>query len=69
MTGNRTSPGKNAIYIIPENHQEQNLKFDYDVDYGDSFNAAGVLLRILKDDNTLKGYMLSFNNPFAADRK
>lgn len=69
MTGNFSEPGKNAIYIIPEVHQEQILSFDYNIQFGDSFNAAGVLLRILKDDNTLKGYMLSFNNPFAADRK
>ena len=69
MTGNFSDPGKNAIYIIPEVHQEQILSFDYNIQFGDSFNAAGVLLRILKDDNTLKGYMLSFNNPFAADRK
>ena len=69
MTGNFSEPGKNAIYIIPEVHQEQILSFDYNIQFGDSFNAAGVLLRILKDDNTLKGYMLSFNNPFAADQK
>lgn len=69
MTGNFSEPGKNAIYIIPEVHQEQILSFDYNIQFGDSFNAAGVLLRILKDDNTLKGYMLSFNNPSAADRK
>ena len=65
MTGNRTSPGKNAIYIIPENHQEQNLKFDYDVDYGDSFNAAGILLKIREQNGYLEGYLLSFNNPNA----
>ena len=46
MVGNPTNPGKNAIYLIPENHQEQNLTFDYTVDYGDSFNAAGILLKI-----------------------
>ena len=65
MTGNRTNPGKNAIYIIPENHQEQNLKFDYDVDYGDSFNAAGILLKIREQNGYLEGYLLSFNNPNA----
>ena len=63
MTGNRTLPGKNAIYIIPENHQEQNLTFDYSVDYGDSFNAAGILLKIREQDGYLEGYLLSFNNP------
>ena len=48
MTGNFSEPGKNAIYIIPEVHQEQILSFDYNIQFGDSFNAAGVLLRILK---------------------
>ena len=67
MTGNETLPGKNAIYIIPENHQEQNLTFDYVVDYGDSFNAAGVLLKIKEENGMLLGYMLSFNNPGAGD--
>ena len=62
MTGNPSLPGKNAIYIIPESHQEQIFSFDYNIDYGDSFNAAGVLLRVKKDGDTLKGYMISFNN-------
>ena len=65
MTGNQSLPGKNAIYIIPESHQEQTLTFDYDVDYGDSFNAAGILLRIREQDGYLEGYLLSFNNPNA----
>lgn len=72
MEGNHTLPGKNAIYIIPQNHQEQTLQFTYNIDYGDSFIAAGVLLNVKKEvyqDETgvnkarLKGYMLSFNNP------
>lgn len=63
MTGNGSLPGKNAIYLIPESHQEQTLTFDYDVDYGDSFNAAGILLRIREQDGYLEGYLLSFNNP------
>ena len=63
MTGNETLPGKNALYIIPENHQEQNLTFDYEIDYGDSFIAAGILLKINEDNGYLKGYLLTFNNP------
>lgn len=62
MTGNKTLPGKNAVYIIPTNHQEQTLQFDYSVEFGDSFIAAGVLLNVKKENGTLKGYMLSFNN-------
>ena len=77
MTGNEILEGKNAIYIIPESHQEQIFSFDYNVEYGDSFNAveygdsfnaAGVLLRVKKDGDTLKGYMISFNNPNVSDR-
>ena len=64
MVGNRTLPGKNAIWIIPEEvqgTQEQEFQFGYDIDYGDSFNAAGMLLRVQQSGNTLTGYMLSFN--------
>lgn len=62
MVGNYSNPGKNAIWIIPEENQEQEFNFSYNIDYGDSFNAAGMLLRVEKDGNTLRGYMLSFNN-------
>lgn len=62
MEGNRTNPGKNAIWIIPDKDQEQEFSFSYDIDYGDSFNAAGMLLRVQQSGNTLTGYMLSFNN-------
>lgn len=63
MTGNPSLAGKNAIYIIPENHQEQTFTFTYSVTYGDSFIGAGVLLKVKKVGNTLTGYMLSFNKP------
>ena len=62
MTGNGSLPGKNAIYIIPDSHQEQTISFNYSVDYGDSFNAAGLLLRIREQNGYLEGYLLSFNN-------
>ncbi len=62
MTGNETLEGKNAIYIIPENHQQQVFGFHYNVEYGDSFYAAGLLMRVKKDNEYLTGYMLSFNN-------
>lgn len=66
MVGNRTLPGKNAIWIIPEESQEQEFKFSYNIDYGDSFNAAGMLLRVEKNENELTGYMLSFNNKWVS---
>ena len=62
MKGNQTNPGKNAIWIIPEGNQEQEFNFSYNIDYGDSFNGAGMLLRVKQNGNTLEGYMLSFNN-------
>lgn len=65
MVGNSTKPGKNAIYIVPSDNQEQKFTFDYNIDYGDSFNAAGMLLKVSKVGNTLTGYMLSFNKTSA----
>ena len=62
MKGNETNSGKNAIWIIPNENQEQEFTFSYNIDYGDSFNAAGMLLRVQQSGNTLTGYMLSFNN-------
>ena len=41
----------------------KHLHFNYDIDYGDNYNAAGMLLRVQQNGNTLTGYMLSFNNP------
>ena len=63
MQGNPTNAGKNAIWIIPEKDTEQTFTFNYDIDYGDNYNAAGMLLRVQQNGNTLTGYMLSFNNP------
>ena len=61
MRGNPSNPGKNAIWIIPDGNQEQKFKFNYNINFGDSFNAAGMLLRVKQQGNTLTGYMLSFN--------
>lgn len=61
MKGNKKYAGKNAIWIIPEKEQEQEINFDYSVDFGDSFNSAGMLLRVKQTGNTLTGYMLSLN--------
>ena len=62
MIGNEMYPGTNSIYIIPETHQEQIFSFDYNIDFGDSFISAGVLLRVKEEDDRLQGYMLSFNS-------
>lgn len=63
MRGNPSNEGKNAIWIVPEKDTEQTFTFSYDIDYGDNYNAAGMLLRVQESGNTLTGYMLSFNNP------
>ena len=60
MIGNKTKPGKNAMWIMPTKNEEQKFTFGYDIDFGDSFNAAGMLLRVKQSGNNLTGYMLSF---------
>ena len=63
MKGNPSLPGKNCIYILPpKGNQDQKFTFSYNIDYGDSFNAAGMLLNVRRSGNQLQGYMLSFNN-------
>lgn len=63
MNGNSSNPGKNAIWIMPDKqNQDQKFTFSYNIDFGDSFNAAGMLLKVKEENNTLTGYMLSFNN-------
>lgn len=61
MIGNSSLPGKNAIWIIPTQDLDQTFTFDYNIDFGDSFNAAGMLLRVKEEEDKLTGYMLSFN--------
>ena len=62
MIGNWTLPGKNAVWYIPEHGYKFDLNFDYNINYGDSFNCAGLLLKVARNNNTLTGYMLTFNN-------
>ena len=73
MYGNGTNPGKGAAWLDWQ-YDDINiikLSFDYNIDFGDSFTAAGILFDI-SDSNpdnehsgTLTGYMLSFNNKAA----
>lgn len=63
MRGNPRLAGKNAIWILPDRNEEQEFNFDYSINFGDSFTAAGMLLRVQQNSNgSLEGYMLSFNN-------
>lgn len=61
MTGNKSNAGKNAIWIMPTVNQEQKFHFSYNINFGDSFKAAGMLLRVKEVGNTLTGYAVSFN--------
>lgn len=62
MVGNQSLAGKNAIFTIPEVDYQQEFTYSYSINYGDSFNAAGMLLRVKQNTNDIEGYMLSFNN-------
>ena len=46
MQGNPSNAGKQAMWIIPEGNEEQNFNFGYSINFGDSFNAAGMLVRV-----------------------
>ena len=67
LKGNTNLGGKNAIWTIPTDEEEQEFTFDYSIDFGESFELAGMLLRVQKSGNTLKGYMLGFNNEDSDD--
>lgn len=67
MIGNYSNPGKNAIWIIPDADLVQTFTFGYSIEFGDSFNAAGMLLRVQDNGNNLTGYMLSFNNTWTSE--
>ncbi len=63
MQGNTSNAGKQAMWIIPEGNEEQNFNFGYSINFGDSFNAAGMLVRVQQNANGyIEGYMISFNN-------
>ena len=62
LLGNQCLQGKNAIYSIPVSDSKQTFTYDYKLDFGDSFNAAGLLVRVARNEDTLSGYMISINN-------
>ncbi len=64
MYGNGEYPGKGAAWLKWEylNMDIVEMSFKYDIDFGDSFNAAGVIFDLDESDpSKLTGYMLSFN--------
>ena len=62
MYGNRSNAGKNAIWIPEAQKGEQKFTFDYSIDFGDSFNGAGMFVNLKREGNVLYAYGLSFNN-------
>ncbi|WP_145997697.1 hypothetical protein [Marasmitruncus massiliensis] len=62
MNGNTSNAGKNAIWTFPTNDYHQKFTFGYNIDFGDSFNAGGMLLKVKRNGNSLTGYMISCNN-------
>ena len=62
MIGNTSKPGKNCFYYLDDNPNSQKFTFGYNLDFGDSFNAAGMLIGIKQEGSTLVGYMVSLNN-------
>ena len=62
MLGNQVLAGKNALYTIPEEDKQQKFKYSYEIEFGDSFNAGGILVRVSRHGDLLKGYMISINN-------
>lgn len=62
--GNQSNAGSNAIWYVPTQGSEQKFTFTYNLNFGDSFNSAGFLLRV-KDSNpssstsgTITGYAM-----------
>lgn len=62
MYGNPTNEGKNAIWIPSTENGVQKFTFNYSIDYGDNFNAAGMLFNLVEGPGYLDAYALSFNN-------
>ena len=65
MKGNTKYAGQNAIYLIPEDNSDNELIFNYNINFGDSFEEAGILFGIEKvDEGTpyLRGYLFTFNS-------
>jgi hypothetical protein len=63
MYGNTTYPGFNKIYTANNNDpdiKEQSMSFSYNLNYGDSFDGAGVLININVTNGVLNGYALMF---------
>lgn len=64
MIGNGNLAGKGAAWVdnLPNYLKISKISFDYEINKGDSFIAAGLMLNVDTSDNDkLRGYLLSFN--------
>lgn len=62
MIGNSVDEGKGAAWATLEGYQIRQISFSYDLDEGDSFYDAGIMLNIdvSDDEKTLSGYLIAF---------
>lgn len=61
MYGNRRNAGHNKIYTSNNTNPDiykQEMSFSYNLDFGDNFQGAGVLLNTHVENNKLYGYAL-----------
>ena len=63
MVGNPKRPGKGACWATIDSTFAKitEFSFKYEVQRGDSFNAAGLMFNIIETSDTLEGYMFSVN--------
>ena len=62
MIGNDNKKGKGATWTkLSNQYKLTHIDFDYNINYGDSFGAAGLMFNITEESGKLTGYLLSFN--------
>ena len=54
ITGNEHLGGKNVIYNLGENNISNEISFDYNCNFGDSIDQAGLLVGITKNSETVQ---------------
>lgn len=66
MYGNTSNPGFNKIYNINNDTDisKQEMSFSYNIDFGDSFDGAGVLIGTSVNGGLMNGYALFVHHTF-----
>lgn len=57
MKGNSSNPGQNILYTTDYKGKIK-FSFDYNLDFGDSFNGAGVVMNLSEDANNIYGTLI-----------